>query len=159
ASAANINWTGLDDPLLSRRTVRTNLPEQCVRARHHGQVRAEAAKISGSVWTGTTQTRWPPGERNVWASCQRATGSAPSPVRRATSAARVIGLDVEMVTRRVVDSLDEGDQTRDGATQDGVLLLARRGIARDAQPRGPEVHFRADLRGGRVDEDPYESTA
>jgi len=37
--------------------------------------------------------------------------------------------------------------------------LARRGIARHTQRRGPEVHFRADLRGRRVDEDPNKSTA
>ena len=54
----------------------------------HGQVRAEVANVSGSLCTGTTQSRWPPGARIVKASFQRVTSSAPSAVRRATSAAR-----------------------------------------------------------------------
>jgi len=58
------------------------------RAWRHCQVRAELANVSGSSCRGTTQSRWPPGARNTKASSQRDTGSAPSAVRRATSAAR-----------------------------------------------------------------------
>jgi hypothetical protein len=76
ASAANTIVTPPDAPGPVRRAWR------------HCQVRAELANASGSSCKGTTQSRWPPGARNTQASSQRDTGSAPSPVRRATSAAR-----------------------------------------------------------------------
>ncbi len=52
----------------------------------------------------------------------RAQRCQPGDLRR-----QVVGLDVEVVARRAIDGLDDGEQTWDGAAQDGELLFARRG--------------------------------
>ena len=51
----------------------------------------------------------------------------------------VVGLDVEVIARCVVDRLYLDGQARDGAVQSRELWLARHGTRRDTQRRGPEV--------------------
>jgi hypothetical protein len=84
----------------------------------------------------------------------RAKGGEPGDLR-----GQVVGLDVEVVARRVVDRLDHGEQTGDGVVEEGELLLARHGTGRNTQRGGPEVRCRAGLLGGRVDEETDKTTA
>jgi len=65
---------------------------------------------------------------------------------------QVVSLDVEVIARRIVDRLNGGEKTGDGAAQAGELLMDS-GPGCGAQCRGPEVHCGAGLRGRRVDED------
>jgi hypothetical protein len=57
-----------------------------------------------------------------------------------------------VIARRIVDRLNGGEKTGDGAAQASELLMGA-GPGCDAQCRGPEVHCGAGLRGRRVDED------
>ncbi len=52
----------------------------------YSQTVARSANSAGSLCTGITHSRCPPGARSVWQPCQLDTSTAPSPVSRATSA-------------------------------------------------------------------------